>query len=141
MEFYPGSAGSAISAGQAAREAGAGVGVPAGMVAVRASEVRFPGRRGPDGTGLDSALAAGGGGRLRTGEAALFCQPVAVAPVLVRRDGRVQARGHLAEHVRLGPLEDGLPHGAIDELVERHGVAGKRLRALSAGMAARCVLA
>ncbi len=117
------------------------MGVPAGMVAVGAGGVRFPGRRAPDGTGLDSALTLAGGGGLAGGEVALFCQPVTAAPVRVRRDGRVQARGHLAEHVRLGLLEDHLPEGAIEELVARHGVAEQRLRALSAGMAARCVLA
>jgi hypothetical protein len=111
------------------------------MVAVRASDARFPGRAGPDGAGADSALAVAAGGRLASGEAALFCQPVTLAPALVRRDGRVQARGHLAEHARLGLLEDHLPDGAVEELVARHGVAGKRLRALSAGMAVRCVLA
>jgi hypothetical protein len=117
------------------------VGVPAGMVAVRAWDVRFPGRGVPDGTGVDSALTVAGGGGLASGEVALFCQPVTAASVLVRRDGRVQARGHLAEHVRLGLVEDHLPDGAIEELVARHGVAEERLRALSAGMAVRCVLA
>jgi hypothetical protein len=111
------------------------------MVAVRARDVRFPGRGGPDGTGADSALAVAGGGGLASGEAALFCQPVTVAPVMVRRDGRVQARGHLADHVRLGLLEDHLPDGAVEDAVARHGAGEKRLRALSAGMAARCVLA
>ena len=141
MLFYPGSAVSAIAAGQAAGGQDGGVGVPAGMVAVGAGGVRFPGRRAPDGTGLDSALTLAGGGGLAGGEVALFCQPVTAAPVRVRRDGRVQARGHLAEHVRLGLLEDHLPEGAIEELVARRGVAEQRLRALSAGMAARCVLA
>ena len=141
MLFYPDSAGSAIAAGQAAGVGDAWAGVPAGMVAVRARDVRFPGRGGPDGTGLDSALAPAGVGGLASGEEALFCQPVTAAPVLVRRDGRVQARGHLAEHVRLGLLEDHLPDGAVEELVAGHGVAEQRLRALSAGMAARCVLA
>jgi len=41
----------------------------------------------------------------------------------------------------LGLLEDHLPEGAVEELAARHGVAEQRLRALSAGMAARCVLA
>lgn len=117
------------------------MGVPAGMVAVRGGGVRFPGRGVPDGTGLDSALTLVGEGGPAGGEVALFCQPVTAAAVLVRRDGRVQARGHLAEHVRLGLLEDHLPEGAIEELVARRGVAEERLRALSAGMAARCVLA
>src|SRR5262249_30992079 len=41
----------------------------------------------------------------------------------------------------LGVLEDHLPPGVVEELVARHQVAGQRLRGLSAGMAARCVLA
>src|SRR6266542_508090 len=143
--FYPGLAVSAIAAGQAGGGEdgggeGGGVGVPAGMVAVGAPW-RFPGRGVPDGTGLDSALTLAGGGGLASGEVALFCQPVTAAPVLVRRDGRVQARGHLAEHARLGLLEEHLPEGAIEELVARRGVGEQRLRAISAGMAARCVLA
>ena len=49
--------------------------------------------------------------------------------------------GHLSDHVRLGVLEDHLPAGLIEGLIERHEVAHRRLRGLSAGMAVRCVLA
>ena len=33
---------------------------------------------------------------------------VAVAPAVVRRDGRIQAGGHPADHARLGALEQPL---------------------------------
>ena len=113
MLLYPGSGGSAIAAG---REGVGGAGVAAGMVAVRAGGVCFPGRGGPDGTGRDSAwVVDGAGGGLVAGQTALFCQPVTAAPVVVRRDGRVQARGHVADHVRLGVLEDHLPAGVVEE--------------------------
>jgi hypothetical protein len=79
--------------------------------------------------------------QLRTGTEALFCVPLVRAPVVRRRDGRVLTGGHLCDHVRLGVLEDHLPAGLIEDLIERHQVRGRRLRGLSAGMAVRCVLA
>lgn len=111
------------------------------MLAVRAEDLLWPGRTGPDGSGRDGALVTAGGQGLRSGEAAVFCLPLVAAPVLVRRDGRVQARGHLAEHVRLGLLERHLPGGLVEQLCVRHQVGELRLRRLSAPMAVRCVLA
>ena len=48
-------------------------------------------------------------------------KPVAVAPAVVRRDGRVQAAGHPADHARLGLAEERLDElcgspGVIDEI-------------------------
>ena len=40
-----------------------------------------------------TALTAASGERIRTGDLVVFCKPVAVAPAVVRRDGRVQAGG------------------------------------------------
>ena len=69
----------------------------AGLVAVRAADLASP--AGP-GLGKDgrSALVAAGGGRIRSGDVVVFLKPVAVAPAVVRRDGRVQAGGHPADH-------------------------------------------
>jgi hypothetical protein len=115
--------------------------MPAGMLAVRTGDVVWPGRTGPDGSERDGALLVAGTAGLRSGDAALFCAPLVAAPVLIRRDGRVQARGHLAEHVRLGLMERHLPAGLVEQLCVRYQVAEVRLRRLSAPMAVRCVLA
>ncbi len=44
----------------------------------------------------------------RSGCLVVSCKPLAVAPALVRRDGRVQAAGRPADHVRLGVIEQHL---------------------------------
>jgi hypothetical protein len=74
----------------------------AGMIAVRAADLCSP--AGP-GLGKDgrTALAVTGSGQIRTGDVVVFLKPVAVAPVVVRRDGRVQAAGHPADHCRHRP--------------------------------------
>jgi hypothetical protein len=77
------------------------VGPPAGMVAARVADLIDTGH----GRG-GAALAVADSRRLVPGETAVFCQPVVSAPVVVRRDGRVQAEGWLPEHVRLGILEE-----------------------------------
>ncbi len=64
-----------------------------------------------------SALVVAGAGKIRTGDVVVFCKPVAVAPAVVRRDGRVQAQGHPADHVRLGVAEE-----RLDALAGRPGV-------------------
>ena len=73
----------------------------AGMVAVRVADLAWPAGRGP-GTGGRPALVTPGAGRIATGDLVVFCKPVAVARAVVRRDGRVQAAGHPADHARLG---------------------------------------
>jgi hypothetical protein len=71
---------------------------------------------------------------------------VAVAPAVVRRDGRVQAAGHPADHARLGVAEQrldelcGVP-GVIDQIA-RSAVLGGRVkgtarRAMSPALAIR----
>jgi Insertion element 4 transposase N-terminal len=114
--------------------------VPAGALALPAETLRRPGGGvpGDDGGAWVTAETAG---RLRTGTEAVFCVPLVTAPVVARRDGRVLTGGHLSDHVCLGVLEDHLPAGLIEGLVERHQVRERRLRGLSAGMAVRCVLA
>ena len=78
----------------------------AGLVAVRAADLASPAGPGPGKDGR-SALVTGGG-RIRSGDVVVFLKPVAVAPAVVRRDGRVQAGGHPADHARLGVAEDRL---------------------------------
>ena len=88
--------------------------VPGGgslMVAVRLADLVSPAGR-PLGEGDRSALAVGGTARIRTGEVAVFCKIVAVAPAQVRRDGRVQAKGSPCDHATLGPLEEWLEEQA-----------------------------
>src|ERR1017187_8991959 len=77
------------------------------MVAGRRADLASP--AGP-GLGKDgrSALVAAGAGKIRSGGVGGFLKPVAVAPALVRRDGRVQACGHPADHAWLGVAEERL---------------------------------
>jgi len=91
----------------------------AGMVAVRVADLCSP--AGP-GAGKDgrSALVVAGAGTIRSGDVVVFCKPVAVAPAVVRRDGRVQAAGHPADHARLGVAED-----RLDALAGRPDVIGQ----------------
>ena len=91
----------------------------AGVVAVRVADLASPARKG---LGKDerTALVAAGAGRIGTGDLVVFCKPVAVASAVVRRDGRVQAAGHPADHVRLGVAEE-----RLDALCGEPGVIGK----------------
>lgn len=82
------------------------VGPPAGMLAVPATGLVDTGRGRGGG-----ALVAADGARPERGQSTVFCQPVVCAPVVVRRDGRVQAEGWLPEQVRLGILERYLGRG------------------------------
>jgi hypothetical protein len=79
----------------------------------------------------------------------VWLKPVAVARAVVRRDGRVQAAGHPADHARLGVAEErldelcGMP-GVIDEIA-RSAVLGGRVkgtarRAMSPALAIRFTL-
>jgi hypothetical protein len=115
------------------------VGPPAGMLAVPvAGLVDTSGGRG--GGALIAADGAGPG----RGQVAVFCQPVVCAPVVLRRDGRVQAEGWLPEQVRLGILERYLGVGLIEDLVAdaELGLApGVRRRTMSLPLTARFVLA
>jgi hypothetical protein len=128
-----------------AEDAALGLLGQAGMVAVRVADLASPCRRGLGRDGR-TALTAAGAGRIRSGDLVVWLKPVAVAPAVVRRDGRVQAAGHPADHARLGVAEErldelcGVP-GVIDQ-VARSVVLGGRVkgaarRAMSPALAIR----
>src|SRR5207253_9124896 len=104
----------------AEEQAGLGVLGRAEMVAVRVADLASPAGAGLGKDGR-TALVKAGAGRIRSGDAVVFCKPVAVARAVVRRDGRVQAAGHPADHARLGLAEDRLDAlagtaGVIDQV-------------------------
>jgi hypothetical protein len=120
----------------------------AGMVAVRVADLASPAGRGPGKDGR-TALTAAGAGKIRTGDLVVFCKPVAIARAVVRRDGRVQAAGHPADHARLGVAEDrldalaGTPDtiGKLASSVTLEGkVTGKARRAMTTALAIRLTL-
>jgi Insertion element 4 transposase N-terminal len=130
-----------------ARDGFAGDGL---MVAVRLEDVALPLRGGAlSAAGSVSALVVGGTERIRSGEPAVFCKVVAVAPAVVRRDGRVQAAGSPAAHATLGPLEEWLEDwagpGVIEDVAERavldaRFVKGERERLLTRAFMIRAIL-
>jgi hypothetical protein len=96
-----------------------------------------------------TALAVAGGEMIRTGDVVVFLKPVAVAPAVVRRDGRVQAGGHPADHARLGVIEQQLDEmtgqpGTIDEVaaqvMPRGKVKGAARRSMTMAAALRAAL-
>jgi hypothetical protein len=89
------------SAGEPGWQAGLELLGQAGMVAVRVADLASPTREGLGKDGR-TALVTAAAGKIGTGDLVVFCKPVVVAAAVVRRDGRVQAAGHLADHVRLG---------------------------------------
>ena len=118
------------------------------MVAVRVADLGSPAREGLGKDGR-TALIAAGAGPIRTGDLVVFCKPVAVAPAVVRRDGRVQAAGHPADHVRLGVAEERLDAlcgepGVIDKVAAgvtlKGRVKGTARRAMTAALTIRLVL-
>src|SRR6266568_3307236 len=74
-----------------AGQAGPGLPGGAGMVAVRVADLRSPAGAGRGKDARTALVPAGGTGKIRTGDAVVFLKPVAIAPAVVRRDGRVQA--------------------------------------------------
>ena len=136
------------SAGEPGGQAGLELLGRAGMVAVGVADLASPARKGLGKDGR-TALVAAGAGPVRTGDLVVFCKPVAVAAAVVRRDGRVQAAGHLADYVRLGVAEERLDAlcgepGVIDKVaagVTLNGrVKGTARRAMTAAMVIRLVL-
>jgi len=129
MSFYPAMPPDVTSS--AAEDAALGLLGQAGMVAVRAADLASPCRRGLGRDGR-TALTAAGAGRIRSGDVVVWLKPVAVTRAVVRRDGRVQAAGHPADHARLGVAEErldelcGMP-GTIDEIA-RTVVLGGRVK-------------
>ena len=131
-----------------ARYAGPGLPGRAGMVAVRVADLASPALGGPGKDGR-TALTAAGAGPIRTGDLVVWLKPVAIAPAVVRRGGRVQAAGHPADHARLGLAEDRLDElagtagvtGQIAGAAELTGkVNGKARRAMTAALAIRFTL-
>src|SRR5690349_5457983 len=118
-------------AGEPGGQAGLELLGQAGMVAVRVADLASPAREGLGKDGR-TALVTAGAGKIGTGDLVVFCKPVVVAAAVVRRDGRVQAAGHPADHVRLGVAEErldelcGVP-GVIDQ-VARSVVQGGRVK-------------
>jgi hypothetical protein len=145
----PGQSGiSALAGATGAAGPGAGLLGRAGVIAVRVSDLRSP--AGP-GLGRDgrTALTVAGAGQIRAGDLVVFCKPVAVAAAVVRRDGRVQAAGHPADHARLGLAEDRLDEltgepGVIDSIARpvmlEGRVKGAARRALTPALAIRLTL-
>jgi hypothetical protein len=118
------------------------------MVAVRVADLRSPAGVGLGKDGR-TALVTAGEGPVRTGDVVVFCKPVAIAPAVVRRDGRVQAGGHPADHARLGVAEQRLDEltgtpGVIDEIAGsvrlRGKVKGRARRAVTPALAIRLTL-
>ena len=120
------------------------------VIAVRLEDVASPLRGGaPVASCGGSALVVGGTERIRSGDAAVFCKVVAVAPAVVRRDGKVQAAGSPAGRATLGPLEDWLGRwagpGVIEDVAERavldrRFVKGERERLLTRAFMIRAIL-
>ena len=106
MKFYRAALLDAIPADQAPAVM-PGWPAPAQVIAIRAADLMPPLGR-PVAKGDRTALVVAGSPRIRTGDQVVFVKVVAVAPAVVRRDGRVQAGGHPADHARLGALEQQL---------------------------------
>src|SRR5712671_4786915 len=131
-----------------AEDAALGLLGQAGVVAVRVADLASPARQGLGRDGR-TALTAAGAGRIRSGDLVVWLKPVAVAPAVVRRDGRVQAAGHPADHARLGVAEErldelcGMP-GVIEEIARTvmlgGRVKGAARRAMSPALAIRFTL-
>ena len=97
MKFYRAAPLSTIPAGQGTSDdsglTGADAGGPRGaarVIAIRVADLMSPARRHPAG-GDRTALVVAGTPQIRTGDQLVFVKVVAVAPAVVRRDGRVQA--------------------------------------------------
>ena len=146
MPFYPVMPPDVTSPG--VEDAALGLPALAGMVAVRAADLASPCRRGLGRDGR-TALVAAGAGRIRSGDVVVWLKPVAVTPAVVRRDGRVQAAGHPADHARLGAAEErldelcGMP-GVIEAIARTVTLGGKvkgtARRAMSPALAIRFTL-
>src|SRR5258708_11248525 len=95
---------------------------------VRAADLLPPLGR-PLAKGGRTALVVAGSPRIRTGDQVVFVKVVAVAPAVVRRDGRVEAGGHPADHARLGAIErhldDLVGSGVIGEIAAQATLTGK----------------
>ncbi len=146
MKFYRAAPLTAMPSGQGAGDDARLTGA-APVIAIRAADLVSPARRLPAG-GDRTALVVAGTPQIRTGDQVVFVKVVAVAPAVVRRDGRVQAGGHPADHARLGALEQQLDDlacpGVIDEIAAAATltgkVKGKVRRAMTAALTIRATV-
>jgi hypothetical protein len=130
VKFYRAVPLNAIPAGQA-NPGGAGPGGSAELggvvIAIRLADLVSP--VGLAAKAGRTALVVAGTPRIRAGEQLVFVKVAAVAPAVVRRDGKVQAGGHPADHARLGALEQQLDElagpGVIDEIAAQAILEGK----------------
>ena len=123
----------------------AGLAGDALLIAIRVADLVSPAGRAE---GDRTALAVAGTPEIRAGDQLLFVKVVAVAPAVVRRDGRIQAAGHPADHARLGALEQQVDElagpGVIDEIAAQATLAGKvkgeARRAMTAALTIRATV-
>jgi hypothetical protein len=98
------------------------------MVAVPVSALSWPVRAGSGGDGRSGWVVAGAE-KIAAGDPVGWCKIVAVAPAVVRRDGRVQAEGRPGDHARLGAAEVELDRrcgpGTIDRVAAEVRPGGK----------------
>ena len=152
MKFYRAMPVNTIPAGQGSvggtGHADLAAGLPgAALIAIRVADLVSPVGRVPA-EGDRTALAVAGTPAIRTGEQLVFVKVVAIAPAVVRRDGRIQAGGHPAGHARLGALEQQLDElagpGVIEEIAEGATLTGKvkgeARRAMTAALAIRATV-
>jgi len=146
VKFYRAAPLTAMPSGQGAGDDGRLTGA-APVIAIRAADLVSPARRLLAG-GDRTALVVAGSRQIRTGDQVAFVKVVAVAPAVVRRDGRVQAGGHPADHARLGALEQQLDDlacpGVIDQIAAAATLTGKVKakvrRAMTAALAIRATV-
>ncbi|HEX9354759.1 MAG TPA: hypothetical protein VF933_13210 [Streptosporangiaceae bacterium] len=153
MKFYRAAPVNTIPSCQDADDAGlagagaAGLPGAAVIIAIRAADLVSPCGR-PAAGGDRTALVVAGTPGIRAGEQLVFVKVVAVAPAVVRRDGRIQAGGHPAGHARLGALEQQLDElagpGVIDGIAAQAmltgKVKGKARRAMTPALAIRATV-
>jgi len=141
VKFYRAAPLNTIPAGQGAPAEPGGA-----VIAIRLADLVSP--AGPAVHAGRTALVVAGTPRIRAGEQLVFVKVVAAAPAVVRRDGKVQAGGHPADHARLGALEQQLDElagpGVIDEIAARAAlpgkVKGKARRSMTAAAAIRATI-
>jgi hypothetical protein len=141
VKFYRAAPLNTISAGQGDPAEPGGT-----VIAIRLADLVSP--AGPSAHAGRTALVVAGTPRIRAGEQLVFVKVVAAAPAVVRRDGKVQAGGHPADHARLGALEQQLDElagpGVIDEIAARAAlsgkVKGKARRSMTAAAAIRATI-
>src|SRR4249920_1114656 len=89
------------------------------MVAVPVSALVWPVRAGSGWDGRSALLVAGAEPVTAGGPVAWCKVVVVVAPVVLRRDGRVQAEGRPCDHARIGVAEQELDRRCGPETIER----------------------